>query len=604
MKGKENKKNIFHKTSFFLNVVLDNVGAASVVLAVTYIIIGVLIPIQTEAIRRLIASIVNDSRISFYTQICVLLAIIVISVASEYILPYLKIETQRQTTLKLEKQVLRKINQLPYASLASSDIQDLLQRLKPPAEMVVDTLDTFFRLLECFIALLGLIELYFKHLPYYIIPIVILLILTIYFNTKEIKELRALRVKDTNQERKLAYIESLFVSKSALKEMKLFGFQDYLLKYYQKHAAEMINHRTTVRKTGFKHGVIAQGISLILTACGILSLIRMTILGKIEISTMIALATTIPMLLKMAAQQIPFRYTEYYRNCDEWSDYAALLQKIDFYELKPSMSGDESKRIVVQKIEFENVTFTYPGREKPALDHISFSIEANQIAAIVGCNGAGKSTLVKLILALYYPDSGIVRINGKPTSEYAQGTLLKSFATIFQDFPIFEVSLKENIELGYQYNDWEMEKVIREVELSRLVNCLTAGLETQLGTIGNNPVSLSGGEKQKVALARALITGRSFFIFDEPTAAMDPMAENTFYTKLKNVFVGRSGIIISHRLATAKLADKIILINNSSVSEIGSHDELMRNKGLYAEMFEKQAVWYASTDSEDNGEAT
>ena len=122
--------------------------------------------------------------------------------------------------------------------------------------------------------------------------------------------------------------------------------------------------------------------------------------------------------------------------------------------------------------------------------------------------------------------------------------------------------------------------------------------------IGNNPVSLSGGEKQKVALARALITGRSFFIFDEPTAAMDPMAENTFYTKLKNVFVGRSGIIISHRLATAKLADKIILINNSSVSEIGSHDELMRNKGLYAEMFEKQAVWYASTDSEDNGEAT
>jgi ATP-binding cassette subfamily B protein len=259
----------------------------------------------------------------------------------------------------------------------------------------------------------------------------------------------------------------------------------------------------------------------------------------------------------------------------------------DFMSLSEisGMNYNKGIEILPEKaaVVIENVSFSYPGSSRQILKDISFSINSNQKVAVVGKNGAGKSTIVKLLLNLYPADSGKIYFNGNFISP------------VFQDYVNYFLTIRENVALGdikYKNDDLHIEETLKSAHIHEITCLSKNGLNTNLGKIENDGVDLSAGQWQHLAVARGLFPKNSFIILDEPTASMDPVAESQLYEYFLKTISGRGCLIISHRLASAKLEDLILVLDNGSIVESGNHNELMKRKGLYYNMFTLQSSWY------------
>ncbi len=247
-----------------------------------------------------------------------------------------------------------------------------------------------------------------------------------------------------------------------------------------------------------------------------------------------------------------------------------------------------------RSLEFRDVSFTYPGCDKKVLDHVSFTMEAGKTYALVGVNGSGKSTLVKLILRCYDDYEGEIFVNGAELRTCDRAVLKGMFGAIFQNFGKYQISVEDNIRLGAGFfvPEEAVDRAIAVAGLSEVVKKLPDGKKTLLGKLHENGVDLSGGEWQKVAIARLAVNRAGFKILDEPTAALDPLAECDFYKKCDDICRGATTLFISHRLASTKNADTILVLRDGRVAEQGNHRDLMEANGLYAEMFGSQQGWY------------
>lgn len=253
-------------------------------------------------------------------------------------------------------------------------------------------------------------------------------------------------------------------------------------------------------------------------------------------------------------------------------------------------------------IEFKNVSFKYPGTDKYIINNLSLFIPDGKKIALVGANGAGKTTLIKLACGLYTPTSGSIEIGGVDIGEVSRKNLYGIFAPVFQDNQLFSTTIEKNVSMtSSELTD--MERVTESIErasFSEKVAELHWGKDTQLTKIlHDDGIDISGGEKQKLSLARALYKNASILILDEPTAAMDPIAESKLYDTFESITDNRTTIYISHRLSSTKFCDKIYLIEDGGVKEEGTHAELMNEKGCYAQMFIKQAENYMDTENEE-----
>jgi len=249
---------------------------------------------------------------------------------------------------------------------------------------------------------------------------------------------------------------------------------------------------------------------------------------------------------------------------------------------------------VFETLEMRNVSFTYPGTEKKILDNVSLTIHAGTKYALVGENGSGKSTLIKLLLRLYDDYTGEILLNGKDLRDWNRGDIKAIFSAVMQNYSKYEISLEDNINVGsgFRANERDVDRAILLSGLSDAVGKLKEGKKTMLGKLHENGADLSGGEWQRVAMARAIINSSGLKILDEPTAALDPIAERDFYNKFDEMTRGSATIFISHRLASAKMADCIFVLADGTITEQGNHEQLMAKHGLYAEMFESQRGWY------------
>jgi ATP-binding cassette subfamily B protein len=250
---------------------------------------------------------------------------------------------------------------------------------------------------------------------------------------------------------------------------------------------------------------------------------------------------------------------------------------------------------VVDSIEFDNVTFTYPGGTEPAVAGLSLRIPHGELIALVGENGAGKSTLVKLLLRFYDADHGSVRVGGVDVRDLDPETLRSRIGVLFQDYASYELSVRENVVMGRPdgtAEDGRVLEALRDARSDWLLTKMPRGLDSKVGRLFEGGHDLSGGEWQRLALARIMYRDADIWILDEPTSSLDPEAEAGIFAELKENLKGRIGIVISHRFSTVRIADRIAVIAGGSVTELGTHEELLRADGRYAQLFELQAAGY------------
>lgn len=244
-------------------------------------------------------------------------------------------------------------------------------------------------------------------------------------------------------------------------------------------------------------------------------------------------------------------------------------------------------------IEFKNVWFKYPGSDIYALKNVNLTIKEREKLCIVGMNGSGKSTLIKLLMRLYFPTEGEILLNGININCYDYSAYQRLFAPVFQDFANYHLTIGENITFSKEYDLKKLNKICKQCGLMELLEKLPKGYETQVGKwIDESGIDPSGGEEQRIAIARARYRDGYVFVLDEPTAALDPFAEYEIYSQFNSMTENKTAIFITHRLSAVKLADAVVVFDNGELKEYGTHGQLYAKNGIYKEMFDKQAEFY------------
>jgi len=285
--------------------------------------------------------------------------------------------------------------------------------------------------------------------------------------------------------------------------------------------------------------------------------------------------------------------------CDNFSGYQWISSNINYvrnYLEMPEKTNRGEGRPLPKggfEIEFRNVSYTYSGAEEPAIKNLSFKIKKGEKLALVGLNGAGKTTVVKLLCGLYDPTGGEILIDGVPVNEYNREEYFTLFSAVFQDISVFASTVGENIAGSGNYDREKLFRCMKNAGIYEKIESLPKKENTNLvrGTY-EDAIDLSGGETQKLALAKALYKNSRMLILDEPTAALDPIAEQEMYLNYTKFAEGKSSLFISHRLASTRFCDRIILLVDGDIAECGTHSELMAKKGIYAELFELQSSYY------------
>ena len=320
--------------------------------------------------------------------------------------------------------------------------------------------------------------------------------------------------------------------------------------------------------------------------------IYQTVQGRLTLGTMIFLGGAIA----GASANIQLVFSTFSTIADQ---ALFLTDLLDFFAVKPEIAAKRhalaAPRPIRQGFEFQNVSFSYPGSSRPVLRNLNFALRPRERVALVGQNGEGKTTVVKLLTRMYDVTSGHILLDGVDLREYDPETLWQEIGVIFQDFVRYEMSAKDNIAVGRiqeRDNDFTVRMAAEKSLADGVIRKLPRRYAQILGCRFEGGVDLSGGEWQKLALARAYLRDAQMLVLDEPTAALDARSEREVFQRFAELTEGKMSLLISHRFSTVRMADRILVLDNGSISEEGSHDRLIQAGGLYAEMFEMQAASY------------
>jgi len=400
--------------------------------------------------------------------------------------------------------------------------------------------------------------------------------------------------------RRMTYMVNLVTTDSFAKEVKLFGLGHYFIERYRLIASAFYDSQRSQMVRRYLTGFALGNISTIVTSFTYLYIALQAIAGHLSIGALTAY-TQAAVSVQNSIQSILSGFSGMYEHNLYLNNLVELMAK------QPSMPVPAEPKPVPQplrgEIRFENVTFAYPGAEKPALTDVSFTIQAGETLAVVGRNGAGKTTLFKLICRLYDPLEGRILIDGVDIREFEPTELRRQIGAMFQDYVDYQATASENIGLGNVPAITDREAIVsasKQAGSDELIAALPDGYDTALGKWFDAGVNLSGGEWQKVALARAFMREEAkILLLDEPTSALDAQAEYDLFERLRSLTHGRTAVYISHRFSTVRRADRIIFLEHGRLVEEGTHEELMRLGGRYARLFRMQAAAYTGEHIEE-----
>jgi ATP-binding cassette, subfamily B, bacterial len=428
--------------------------------------------------------------------------------------------------------------------------------------------------------------------PWLLLILVVAVIPSFIGESKFNQESYSLSRSWTPERREIDYLRYIGASNETAKEIKIFGLEHFIADRFKVISDKyfLANQKLALKRAAWGSLFSALGTASYYAAY--VFVIWQTIVGIITLGTLTFLAGAFSRLQGLL-QGIVSRFTR----IAETSLY--LQDLFDFLELKPMaeshIGGRKVPRPMQQGFVFENVGFRYPETDIWALRHLSFTLHPGEKLALVGENGAGKTTLVKLLAHLYEPSEGRILLDGIDLCDYDPDDLRREIGIIFQDYVRFMFTASENIaigNIGEKDNRPRIEDSAHKSLADTVVATLPKKYEQMLGKRFTGGVDLSGGQWQKVALARAYMREAQLIILDEPTASLDARAEHEVFVRFAELMKGKAAVLISHRFSTVRMADRILFLENGELLELGSHEELLAQGGKYAELFRLQAKGY------------
>lgn len=504
---------------------------------------------------------------------------------------WLKDVEERRATNAVQYRYARESLEVDYPYIQTGRFLDLKKKsmkIMPPFYI-----RAFGESVSYLVKLGGIVSIFTVIHPLLILCVVLLAVPSVLMSFRQKKAEYQYRKEVTRQERQGNYLYRVMTDYTYAKDIRIYEGEELVSGKYIKNAEEQMGKQ---RRLGRKNA----GRQSVSSLCGVMQLLCMLIVfsymvyrKEISIAEYTVLLSSATLFTSIIAG--------FFENLAEIKEMCAYTSLIDEYggfitdnsKVYRSQNAMEGSGGTGVSIDFERVTFRYPGREKEALKDVSFHISAGEKVSFVGLNGAGKTTIVNLILRLYEPTAGTIRINGRDIRNLAAKDYYGQIGAVLQDFFVFAYSVKENLCFGRETEEAGLTEALEQAGLRERVAALPKGLETSLyRVLDPGGMELSGGEGQKLAMARALVKEIGLLILDEPTSSLDPLAEYELFSRMRRISGSHTAIVISHRLSSTKYSDRILVFADGRLVQSGSHQELMKAEGMYGELYRNQAKYY------------
>ena len=491
-----------------------------------------------------------------------------------------------------------------YRFFETSRFYDQLQRARTSGQFRgIDMVNSVNALISALLTTIGIAAVLFFLEPLLLFFVLLAAVPGLLAAIHNSRESYAFEYAMTPESRERAYVVDLLTERDAAKEVRLFDLGSYLRRRYDDLTEQRLRQLRIFLRGRLKVTVLASFAGAAGTALALGALVVLLADGRIDVAT----ALTAGVAMQQLGGRLPIitgsisKLIESGMFIDDYQTFLELASPVESGQVTQGTSGTRRPANSSVHVGVENVSFTYRGAPRPALENVSLEIRPGEIVALVGENGSGKTTLVKLICQLYRPESGRILWNEVDVVDLPAASIRSEITVLFQDFIRYHLSALDNIVFGRVNRPPEVvaaAAAARQAGAEEFISSLPEGYRTRLGLQFHGGHELSAGQWQRLALARAFFRGGSLLVLDEPTASLDPRAERDLFAQMRQLSEGRSVLLISHRFSSVRSADRIYVLQRGRIEEQGSHSELVTLGGLYADLFNLQAAAYLGDDAD------